>query len=341
MWFYPPVETLICTCRLFKRYSGIFLASGHMWMAVTRFFYFFFNFPSCLLQPLEIDTDMLQGLYCVGEPRPDGADAWNAPAHFFRYGGEIPLFWVHIGCLTFSVCQSLWQRCGKNYAPLCILDRVQRWCGGPPFKHHHYVPHDVYFLLFCVWSRNCSGITRKYAVFKDTICGDLGPSLLTTISPIICILEPQWNQEMHVLLIFFFFPLTQVLRYSSPGCRRSGAAKSGLCSSGFAPTVYLLVTFAARPQPHHNYPTYSLNRNHAWQEPPATKVGLLKAAFLFWEFNSHSIINGLYLFEHQRGCISAWTKRRRGTKLDCLNRLNKEYRGLWQWCIYNWQHMFS
>lgn len=127
---------------------------------------------------------------------------------------------------------------------------------------------------------------------------------------------------------FFFPPLTQVLRYSSPGCRRSEAVKSGLCSSGFAPTVYLLVTFAARPQPHHNYPTYSLNRNHAWQEPPATKVGLLKAAFLFREFNSHSIINGLYLFGHQRGCISAWTNRRRGTKLDRLNSLNKEYRGL-------------
>lgn len=46
-----------------------------------------------------------------------------------------------------------------------------------------------------------------------------------------------------------------------------------------APTVYLLVTFAAWPQPLHNYPTYSLNRNHAWQEPPATKVAVLKAIF--------------------------------------------------------------
>lgn len=44
-----------------------------------------------------------------------------------------------------------------------------------------------------------------------------------------------------------------------------------------APTVYLLVTFAAWPQLHHNYPTYSLNRNHAWQEPPATKVAGLRA----------------------------------------------------------------
>lgn len=52
--------------------------------------------------------------------------------------------------------------------------------------------------------------------------------------------------------------------------------KSGLYGR-FAPTVYLLVTFAARPQPHHNYPTYSPNRNHAWQERPATKVAGLKA----------------------------------------------------------------
>lgn len=54
--------------------------------------------------------------------------------------------------------------------------------------------------------------------------------------------------------------------------------KSGLYGR-VAPTVYLLVTFAAQPQPHHNYPTYSLNRNHAWQEPPATKVAGLKAIF--------------------------------------------------------------
>lgn len=180
---------------------------------------------------------------------------------------------------------------------------------------------------------------RKYAVcLKMWYVVTWGLSLLTTISPIICILEPQWNQEMPVLLIFF--PFHSSAPYSSAGCRRSGAVKSGLCSSGFAPTVYLLVTFAARPQPHHNYPTYSLNRNHAWQEPPATKVGLLKAAFLFWEFNSHSIINGLYLFGHQRGCISAWTNRRRGTKLARLNSPNKECLSLWQWWIYNWQHMF-
>lgn len=54
--------------------------------------------------------------------------------------------------------------------------------------------------------------------------------------------------------------------------------KSGLYRS-VAPTVYLLVTFAAQPQLHHNYPTYSLNRNHAWQEPSATKVAGLKAIF--------------------------------------------------------------
>lgn len=54
--------------------------------------------------------------------------------------------------------------------------------------------------------------------------------------------------------------------------------KSGLYGR-VASTVYLLVTFAARPQPHHNYPTYSLNRNHAWQEPLATKVAVLKAIF--------------------------------------------------------------
>lgn len=78
--------------------------------------------------------------------------------------------------------------------------------------------------------------------------------------------------------------------------------KSGLCS-GFAPTVYLLVTFAARPQPHHNYPTYSLNRNHAWQEPPATKVGLLKAAFIFREFNGHSIMNGLHYLDPSVGAF--------------------------------------
>lgn len=298
------------------------------WQSHHLFFYFFFNFPSCLLQPLEIHTDMLQGLYCVGEPRPDGADAWNAPAHFFRCGGEIPLFWVHIGCLTFSVVRACDKGVGKTM-PLCAS--LTGYNAGAVFHLLNttmFLMMSTFSFFVCVWSHNCSGITRKYAVFKDTTCGDLGPSLLTTISPIICILEPQWNQEMHVLLIFFFPPLTQVLRYSSPGCRRSGAAKSGLCSSGFAPTVYLLVTFAARPQPHHNYPTYSLNRNHAWQEPPATKVGLLKAAFLFREFNSHSIINGLYLFGHQRGCISAWTNRRRGTKLDRLNSLNKEYRGL-------------
>lgn len=57
--------------------------------------------------------------------------------------------------------------------------------------------------------------------------------------------------------------------------------KSGLYGR-VAPTVYLLVTFAARPQPHHNYPTYSLNRNHAWQEPLATKVAVLKAIFCLW-----------------------------------------------------------
>lgn len=54
--------------------------------------------------------------------------------------------------------------------------------------------------------------------------------------------------------------------------------KSGLYRR-VAPTVYLLVTFAAQPPPHHNYPTYSLNRNHARQEPPATKVAGLKAIF--------------------------------------------------------------
>lgn len=65
---------------------------------------------------------------------------------------------------------------------------------------------------------------------------------------------------------------------SSAGYRRSRVDKSGLYRR-VAPTVYLLVTFAARLQPHHNYPTYSLNRNQAWQEPPASKVEGLKAIF--------------------------------------------------------------
>lgn len=64
---------------------------------------------------------------------------------------------------------------------------------------------------------------------------------------------------------------------SSAGYRRAGADKSGLLRKRVAPTVYLPVTFAAWPQPLHNYPTYSPNRNCAWQERPATKVAGLKA----------------------------------------------------------------
>lgn len=99
---------------------------------------------------------------------------------------------------------------------------------------------------------------------------NLGPYLLTTVSLITCILELRRNQEM---LVCFSHPSAP---NSSAGYRRFGVDKSGLYGR-FAPTVYLLVTFAAQPQPHHNYPTYSLNRNHAWQEPPATKVAGLKA----------------------------------------------------------------
>lgn len=115
---------------------------------------------------------------------------------------------------------------------------------------------------------------------------NLGPYLLTTVSPIICILELQWYQEQ---LVCFFLPFVVVVvcffslihpsaPNSSAGYGRSRVDKSGLYGR-VAPTVYLLVTFAARPPPHHNYPTYSLNRNHAWQEPPATKVAGLKAMF--------------------------------------------------------------
>lgn len=106
----------------------------------------------------------------------------------------------------------------------------------------------------------------------DKVRCNLGPYLLTTVSPIICILELQWNQEK---LVCFLHPSAP---HSSAGYRRSRVDKSGLYGR-VAPTVYLLVTFAAQPQPHHNYPTYSLNRNHAWQEPPATKVAGLKAIF--------------------------------------------------------------
>lgn len=77
---------------------------------------------------------------------------------------------------------------------------------------------------------------------------------------------------------FFFFFKHPSAPNSSAGYRGSRVDKSGLYGR-VAPTVYLLVTFAARPQPHHNYPTYSLNRNHAWQEPLATKVAVLKAIF--------------------------------------------------------------
>lgn len=106
----------------------------------------------------------------------------------------------------------------------------------------------------------------------DKVRFNLGPYLLTTVSPIICILELQRNQEK---LVCFLHPSAP---NSSAGYRRSRVDKSGLYGR-VALTVYLLVTFAAWPQPHHNYPTYSLNRNHAWQEPPATKVAGLKAIF--------------------------------------------------------------
>ncbi len=109
----------------------------------------------------------------------------------------------------------------------------------------------------------------------DKLRFNLRPYLLTTVSLIICILELQWIQEKlvcgGVFCCFFFFFLHWSAPNSSAGYRRSRVDKSGLYGR-VAPTVYLLVTFAAQPQLHHNYPTYSLNRNHAWQEPPATKV---------------------------------------------------------------------
>lgn len=107
---------------------------------------------------------------------------------------------------------------------------------------------------------------------RVTVRFNLGLYLLTTVSPITCILKLQWNHEKLVCLLHSSAP------NSSAGYRRSRVDKSGLYGT-VAPTVYLLVTFAARPQPHHNYPTYSLNRNHAWQEPPATKAAGLKAIF--------------------------------------------------------------
>ena len=88
--------------------------------------------------------------------------------------------------------------------------------------------------------------------------------------------------------------------------------KSGLYR-WFAPTVYLLVTFAACPQPHHNYPTYSLNGNDAWQEPPATKVAVLKAIFYLQssmatdycaEFNGHRFMKGLHSSGHQGSLLA-------------------------------------
>lgn len=106
------------------------------------------------------------GLYCVGEPQPDGTDAWNAPAHFFGCGGEIALLWVHIGCLTFSVVTEpvtkVWGELPCPFAhpwegtkltlwstfktkPLCSL-----WCPRSP--------------VLCVWSHDCWGVTGKYAV---------------------------------------------------------------------------------------------------------------------------------------------------------------------------------
>lgn len=114
---------------------------------------------------------------------------------------------------------------------------------------------------------------------------DPRPDLQTAISQIICILKLESTQEMpafpFVIFFFFFTPQHPTAPNSSAGNRRSRVGKSGLYGR-VASTVYLLVTFAAQPQPHHNYPTYSLNRNHAWQEPLATKVAVLKAIFCLW-----------------------------------------------------------
>lgn len=123
-----------------------------------------------------------------------------------------------------------------------------------------------------------AGLALRFGVIKAG--SDPGPYLLTTVSRIICILELESNQEMLFFLSFsfFFFFKHPSAPNSSAGYRGSRVDKSGLYGR-VAPTVYLLVTFAARPQPHHNYPTYSLNRNHAWQEPLATKVAVLKAIF--------------------------------------------------------------
>lgn len=76
--------------------------------------------------------------------------------------------------------------------------------------------------------------------------------------------------------------------------------KSGLYGR-VASTVYLLVTFAAQPQPHHNYPTYSLNRNHAWQEPLATKVAVLKAIFCLRSSMATAPWKDSHSFGHQHG----------------------------------------
>lgn len=174
---------------------------------------------------------------------------------------------------------------------------------------------------------------------------DPRPKLQTTVSQIICILELESTREMPAFPFpFLFFPLKYPSApNSSAGYRRSRVGKSGLYGR-VASTVYLLVTFAARPQPQHNYPTYSLNRNHAWQGPLATKVAVLRAIFCLRSSMAMAPWKDSHSFGHQHGFTLALEDS--GLKKKKKKRLasvagTKSVRGRWRWQIYGLVHMRS
>lgn len=154
MGFYPPIETLVHPCRLFQKYSGIFLSSGHMRLnKVKLFFKFWAAFFSSFRRTLTYFSIIL-----YGESWPDGADAWNTPAPLFWCGGEMPLLQVHLGYLTSSMDTGLVTKVRTD-----SLDpsKIQKAC------NHHVSLHFLF--LSCV--DDCTRLTGMYAVcLKIHLC---------------------------------------------------------------------------------------------------------------------------------------------------------------------------